>query len=80
MTKLKSIRERSGMKQDEAAAAVGISLGVWRHYEQGSRSFDGAGLKTIFTAALVLHCNISDLIENEDTSEALQRYLDRGEL
>ena len=35
-TKLQHMRQRAGMTQAEAAEACGVSLGVWRHYEQGS--------------------------------------------
>lgn len=73
-TKLKRMRQRAGMTQAEAAEACGVSIGVWRHYEQGSRSFDGASLKTIVTAAIKLDCNIEDLVEDEETEEEIIRY------
>ena len=80
MTKLQYMRKLSGMTQAQAAEACGVSLGVWRHYEQGSRPFDGASLKTITTAALVLNCNISDLLDDASTAAVFLRYVQRGEI
>ena len=74
MTKLQHIRQMSGMTQEQAADAVGISLGVWRHYEQGSRRFDGAGLPTILKTALVFRCRLEDMIESKETIELLKEY------
>ncbi len=73
-TKLQHMRQRAGMTQAEAAEACGVSLGVWRHYEQGSRLFDGANIKTIVTTAIKLNCNIEDLVEDEETAEEIIRY------
>lgn len=73
-TKLQHIRQMSGMTQDKAAEAIGISLGVWRHYEQGSRRFDGAGLATILKAALVFSCRIEDMIESKEIIELIKEY------
>ena len=74
MTKLKQAREKTGMTQEQAAEAVGVSLGVWRHYEQGSRRFDGAGLATILKAAIVFSCKIEDMIESEEIIELIKKY------
>jgi transcriptional regulator with XRE-family HTH domain len=76
-TKIKAARVAAGMTQKEAAEACGISLGVWKHYEQGSRSFDGAGLKTIIRAAVVFKCKIEDLIEDEEAIGLLNEYTKR---
>lgn len=73
-TKLKRIRQRSGLTQAKAAEACGVSLGVWQHYEQGSRSFDGAGLPVIIRAAIVLKCRIKELIENPEIIRLLEEY------
>jgi len=73
-TKLQRIRQASGMTQAEAADACGVSLGVWRHYEQGSRSFDGAALPVIIRAAIVLKCRIEELIQNPEIIRLLEEY------
>ena len=76
-TKLQEMRIKAGKTQKEAAEICGISLGVWRHYEQGSRKFDGAGLEIIIRTALALNCSIEDLIESDDTVALLKEYKKR---
>ena len=79
MTKLQNIRQKSGMTQAEAADACGVSLGVWRHYEQGSRRFDGAGLATILKAAIVLKCRVEDVIESAEIIGLIAQYRQTSE-
>lgn len=79
MTKLKQAREKAGMTQEQAAEAVGVSLGVWRHYEQGSRRFDGAGLATILNAAIVLKCRVEDVIESAEIIGLIAQYRQTSE-
>lgn len=73
-TKLQRKRQAAGMTQEQAAAACGVSVGVWRHYEQGSRSFDGAALPVIIRAAIAMKCRIEELIENPETVRLLDEY------
>lgn len=79
MTKLKQAREKAGMTQEQAAEAVGVSLGVWRHYEQGSRRFDGTGLATILKAAIVLKCRVEDVIESAEIIGLIAQYRQTSE-
>lgn len=79
MTKLQNIRQKSGMTQAEAADACVVSLGVWRHYEQGSRRFDGAGLATILKAAIVLKCRVEDVIESAEIIGLIAQYRQTSE-
>lgn len=79
MTKLKQAREKAGMTQEQAAEDVGVSLGVWRHYEQGSRRFDGAGLATILKAAIVLKCRVEDVIESAEIIGLIAQYRQTSE-
>ncbi len=74
MTKLQYIRKMSGMTQDKVAEAVGISLGVWRHYEQGSRRFDGAALPLILKTAILFGVKVEDMLESEETIELIKKY------
>lgn len=43
-TRLKEVRKRSGMKQEEAASAFGVSIGTYRNWEQGRVVMNGEQL------------------------------------
>lgn len=76
-TKLKAARLRAGLTQAKLAELTGINPGTLKHYEQGSKPFDGAKFGTIFKTALVLNCKINDLIESEELVELFNEYNNR---
>lgn len=72
MTRLKTIRENTGMSQSQFTKAAGISKGVYQHYEQGSRQIDGAKIETLLRISTTANCRISDLIENGELRQELK--------
>lgn len=43
-TRLKEVRKRANIKQDEAASAFGVSIGTYRNWEQGRVVMNGEQL------------------------------------
>ena len=75
MSKLKEIREKSGLSQTQLANEMCISVRSLQSYEQGSRDFAGAKIDTIFKACMVLNCTLEDLFEdNEELLKLLESY------
>lgn len=73
MTRLKTIRENTGMSQSQFTKAAGVNNRVYQHYEQGSRQIDGAKIETLLRISTTANCRISDLIENAVLREELKK-------
>lgn len=73
-TKLKAMRIERGMAQAQLAEAANINVRVLQHYEQGSRSFDGARLDVILKVCLALNCKVSDVLDNESNIALYKQY------
>ena len=73
-TKIKVMRQRSGMSQSKFAAAVGINVRTLQAYEQGYRSFDSAPLKVLVRTAMALECSIEEIIEDPECIDLLKKY------
>lgn len=74
MTKLKQIRQHSGLTQSELAKKVNINLRTLQYYEQGVKQLDHARIDTILKICLELDCNISDIMEEEEWITLYKRY------
>lgn len=74
MTKLKTKRLEVGLTQSQLAEKADIKLRVLQHYEQGSKNFDHARIDTILKVCLVLNCKLSDVIDNEEYIELIEKY------
>lgn len=74
MTKIKSKRLETGITQSQLAEKAGINVRVLQHYEQGSKNFDHARIDTILKVCIALDCKMSDVIENEEYIELLNKY------
>lgn len=77
-TKLKAARLAAGLTQAKLSELTGINAGTLKHYEQGSKPFDGAKFGTIIKTALVLNCSVGDLIENEEVIDLFEEYMNRA--
>lgn len=75
-TKLKAMREASGMSQSQFAKKTGIHYRTLQHYEQGVISFDHARMDKIVSAAVVLGCNIEDIVEDPAVIKIIKKYQD----
>lgn len=73
-TKLKTMREKAGLSQSQLASQTGIHYRTLQYYEQGQMDFDHARMDKIVAAALVLKCNIEDLIESPEILEKVKTY------
>jgi len=65
-SKLKYIRVRNDLSQQQLADASGIKKRVIQTYEQGERNIDHAQIDTLCALCMVLNCQITDLLEDED--------------
>lgn len=72
-TKLKALRVSSGLKQKDVAEKAGVKLPVYSQYEQGIRNIDGCKLITLLKICMVLHCNLSDIIESPEIVELYEK-------
>lgn len=73
MTRLKTIREKTGMSQSQFTKAAGVNAAVYQHYEQGYRQVDGANIKTLLRISITAKCRISDLIEDDELRKELKK-------
>lgn len=62
-TRLKKIREASGLSQAKLAEESGVSLRSIQMYEQRNNDIDKAQAKTLYQLSRVLGCDIEDLLE-----------------
>lgn len=62
-TRLKKIREASGLSQVRLAEESGVSLRSIQMYEQRNNDIDKAQAKTLYQLSRVLGCDIEDLLE-----------------
>lgn len=76
MSKLKTMRQTRGLSQSQLAEKSGLNVRVLQHYEQGSKIFDHARIDKILSVCLALHCQIEDVIENEEYIDLIKRYED----
>lgn len=65
MTKLKKIREASGLSQAKLAEASGVNVRMIQHYEQGVKDIDAAAALTVHRLAQALNCTVEDLLETK---------------
>lgn len=62
-TRLKTIREASGMSQSELAKISGVSLRSIQMYEQKKNNIDKAQAQALYKLSATLGCSIEDLLE-----------------
>ena len=62
-SKLKKIRKRNGMTQEELAGESGVSLNTIRAYERKSKDLNKAQFDIITKLSRALKCDVADLIE-----------------
>lgn len=72
-TKLRIVRVRSGLSQNDLAVASGVPLKTIQRYEQEPNKIDGARLNTICGLSEALGCKISDIIEDKELIERFNK-------
>lgn len=71
---LKDFREQSNLTQAQLASKTDTTARVIQHYEQGTRSIDGAKIKTLLDLSLAVGCRISDLIADTELKDKLKKH------
>jgi transcriptional regulator with XRE-family HTH domain len=75
MSRLKEIRESSGLSQSKLAEDMNISVRSLQAYEQGKRNLAGAKLETILKACTSLKCSLEDMFRTEaEILKLLEKY------
>lgn len=72
--KLQDIRKASGLSQAKLAEITGLSLRTITSLEQGQRNINKAELSTLLKLCLTLDCRLSDILDDPETLELLQKY------
>ena len=62
VSKLKALRKKCGLTQEELSDASGVALNTIRAYEQRSKELGKAQLEIVMNLARALKCDVSDLI------------------
>ena len=68
--KLRQLRERAGLTQEQLAAASGVNLWTVRGYEQGRREPNWKGAIVLTRALGVTVEEFADCVSGEDTGRA----------
>lgn len=76
MTKLKTIRMKTGLTQSQLAKEADLNLRTLQYYEQGINKIDSARLTTLLKISIVLNCRIRDLLEDPKSIELCKEYED----
>ena len=69
MSRLKIMREASGMSQSELARASGVNVRLIQHYEQGVRDINKASVITVLRLADALKCDIRYILNAEEEAQ-----------
>lgn len=71
MIKLKQVRESKGISQIELAKKIGLSKQQVYQYETGRCDM---AIKNLLKSCIALGCKLSDLIEDKEVLELLEKY------
>lgn len=63
--KLKEMRMKKGLTQEQFADSSGVPVRTIQAYECGLRRIDGATLETLCRFAITLNCRIQDIVEDK---------------
>ena len=66
MTKLMTVRKKSGYSRAEIAQLADIPVKTLEAYEQGRRSVMGMKIDRVWRLCQILHCEPDEIIEDED--------------
>lgn len=62
------------MSQAKLAEITGLSLRTITSLEQGKRNVNKAEFSTLLKLCLALNCRLSDILDDPDTLELLEKY------
>ena len=72
MSKLKQIREASGLSQSQLAERAELSVRTLQDLEQGRRDINGVKLLTLLQLCEALDCRLSDIVTDEKIIKLLK--------
>jgi len=70
---LQNIRKAKGLSQSQLANKSNVNLRTLQQYEQDTKNINGARLNTLVDLAIVLECNISDMLTDEELKSKCQK-------
>ena len=76
MTRLKELRIKKDITQQQLAKITHINVRTLQYYEQGINKIDHARLDTILKLCVALECEIGDLMEEVDWYPLYEEYMD----
>ena len=74
MSKLKDLRLKKGLTQQQLAMKANTNVRVLQHYEQGFKNFNHARLDILLKYCLALECKLSDLLDDPSILDLLKKY------
>lgn len=74
MSKLQDVRKAKCISQGTLAELTEMSLSAVTKLEQGQRNINKAELSTLLKLCLTLDCRLSDILDDPETLELLQKY------
>lgn len=70
---LKERRVAKGMSQKELSEASGVDVRMIQHYEQGTKSINGARAINVYWIAQALGCTVEDLLDFDDDNPKVMK-------
>lgn len=77
MSKLKELRESTGLSQSQLAEKAELSKRTLQEVEQGRRDINGMKLLTLLRLCRALNCDLPDILTDPETIELLQEMTRR---
>ena len=62
------------MSQTKLSETAGVSLQALQKYERRALDINGAKLSTLLKLCLALDCRLSDILDDPETLDLLERY------
>lgn len=72
--KLRTCRKKAGLSQSQLAEKVGISVRVYKKYEQGVCNIEEAQISLLLRICIVLECQMSDIFMNRKMMKLAKKY------
>lgn len=72
-SKLKILRVKKGLSQNDLSVASNVKKRLIQSYESGERSIDSARLETLCDLSKTLECKITDILESETLIEKFDK-------
>lgn len=72
--RLQDRRKAAGLSQSQLAAKVPMSVRTLQHLERGALDINKAAALTVYRLAIVLECQIEDLLELDDEESIIPLF------